>query len=204
MNKLVTLICFCSILLTACGTESDSRALNSGRTDIANLQESFRQKILSQFDEVAQPELVIAEVASPEDIKTSALADSPELKAWRAEIADTWSEIPSDKLDFMCEIFFQGLVDEASNLAYIFVQARQQFAREGTVIHSITNIKMREDNRKTIQFPTAKYSTSLFVCSSQITLKLSNGYYSQPLDSTLTWNYYLDGSEKKFTFTFKV
>ena len=104
----------------------------------------------------------------------------------------------------MCELYFQGILDESSEFAVYFVTVKKQLAKEGTVIHSITNIRMREDNRKTIQLPTKEYSSSLFVCSARMILKLSNGDFSQPIDSSISFNYYLDGREIKSTFTFKL
>jgi hypothetical protein len=193
-----------SLLLTGCSSENGTQALNSGRTDIANLQKDFREEILSQYVDVEVKDLIIAEAASPSDVVNKESIESPELLSWRAEIIDSWKDLKDDRLDLVCEFFYQGIVDETSNFAFIFAEARKTFAREGTQIHSINNIRMREDNRKTIQFPTSEYSSSLFVCSSRIVLKIANGSLSQPLDSTLSWNYYLLGEDIKFTFTFKL
>ena len=193
-----------SLGLVGCSSEGDTKALNSGRVNIVDIQKDFRESILDKYVDVVRNELIIAEVVAPGETNYQVAEVTPELKAWRAEINDDWKDLKSDRLDLVCEIFFRGLVDDTSNFAYIFQVARDQFVREGTAIHSINNIRMREDNRKTIQLPTAEFSSSLFVCSSRIVLKLSNGYFSQPIDSTLSWNYYLAGGEKKFTFTFKL
>jgi hypothetical protein len=187
-----------------CSSESETDPLNSGRINIVDVQEAFRQSILSKYVDVVRDQLVIPEVVGPDETNFEVTEVTPELKAWRSEINDDWKELKSDKLDLVCELFFRGLVDETSSFAYIFISARDQFAREGTVIHSINSIRMREDNRKTIQLPTPEFSSSLFVCSSRIVLKLADGYYTQPIDSTLAWNYYVSGGERKFTFTFKL
>jgi hypothetical protein len=205
MNKyLCGLMLLLSLGLVGCSSEGDTQALNSGRVDVVDIQKDFRQSILDKYVDVVRNELVIAEVVGPGETNYQVAEVTPELKAWRAEINDDWKDLKSDRLDLVCELFFRGLVDDTSSFAYIFQSVRDQFVREGTVIHSINNIRMREDNRKTIQLPTAEYSSSLFVCSSRIVLKLWNGYFSQPIDSTLSWNYYLSGGEKKFTFTFKL
>jgi hypothetical protein len=193
-----------AIFLTGCSSVNGTQALNSGRTDITNLQKDFREEVLSQYVDVEVKDLVIAEAASPTDVVNKESIESPELLAWRSEIINSWKDLKDDRLDLVCEFFYQGMVDESSSFAFVFSEARKTFAREGTQIHSIKNIRMREDNRKTIQFPTAEYSSSLFVCSSRIVLKIANGSLSQPLDSTLSWNYYLLGDDIKFTFTFKL
>jgi hypothetical protein len=193
-----------ALLLSGCASEGDLEALNSGRTNVVKVQEKFRESILDSYVDNAKQELVIAEAISPTDTNYQEAEVTPELKAWRDELSDDWKELKFNQLDLMCELFFQGLVDDESRFADIFKSSRDQLASQGTEVYSITNIRMREDNRKTIQFPTEKSSSSLFVCSSRIVLKLSIGDYTQPLDSTLAWNYYLSGGERKFTFTFKL
>ena len=193
-----------ALLLSGCASEGDLEALNSGRTNVVKVQEKFRESILDSYVDNAKQELVIAEAISPTDTNYQEAEVTPELKAWRDELSDDWKELKFNQLDLMCELFFQGFVDDESRFADIFKSSRDQLASQGTEVYSITNIRMREDNRKTIQFPTEKSSSSLFVCSSRIVLKLSIGDYTQPLDSTLAWNYYLSGGERKFTFTFKL
>ncbi len=192
------------VFLSGCSTEGDLEALNSGRTDVKALQERFRESILSTYVDDTKDELIIAEAVSPNNANFQEAEVTPELKAWRAELQEDWKEIKNNQLDVMCELFYEGLVDEAARFADVFEYARNQLASQGTQVYSIRNIRMREDNRETIQFPTEQVSSSLFVCSARIVLKLTNGTYSQPLDSTLAWNYYLAGKERKFTFTFKL
>ena len=204
MPKALVAVLVSTLCLTGCVANENDDVLNSGRTDISRIQENFRQSILANYVDVVVDELAIAEAISPNDASFGKVEESEELKAWRQEISEPWNDLQNNQRDLMCEFFYQGILDEKSDFAYIFVEANKQFKREGTVIHSINNIRMREDNRKTIQLPTANYSSSLFVCSARIVLKLSNGYFRQPLDSTLAWNYYLSGGQRKFTFTFKL
>jgi hypothetical protein len=192
------------VFLSGCSTEGDLEALNSGRTDVKVLQERFRDSILSTYVDNTKDELIIAEAVNPNNANFQEAEVTPELKAWRAELQEDWKEIKKNQLDVICELFYEGLVDDAARFADVFEYARNQLASQGTEVYSITNIRMREDNRETIQFPTEQVSSSLFVCSARIVLKLTNGTYSQPLDSTLAWNYYLAGKERKFTFTFKL
>jgi len=192
------------VFLSGCSTEGDLEALNSGRTDVKVLQERFRDSILSTYVDNTKDELIIAEAVNPNNANFQEAEVTPELKAWRAELQEDWKEIKNNQLDVICELFYEGLVDDAARFADVFEYARNQLASQGTEVYSITNIRMREDNRETIQFPTEQVSSSLFVCSARIVLKLTNGTYSQPLDSTLAWNYYLAGKERKFTFTFKL
>ena len=204
MFKYTATILSSALLLSACASEGDLEALNAGRTNVVQIQEKFRESILEGYVDNTTQEVVIAESVSPTDTDYQKAEVTPELKAWRNELRDDWKDLKDNQLDLVCELFFQGLIDDASQFADIFKDSRNQLASQGTKIYSINNIRMREDNRKTIQFPTAQSSSSLFVCSSRIVLKLTNGDYTQPIDSTLAWNYYLAGGERKFTFTFKL
>jgi hypothetical protein len=204
MFKHATAILSSALLLSSCASEGDLEALNAGRTNVVQIQEKFRESILAAYVDKTKQEVVIAETVSQSDTNYQKAEVTPELKAWRSDLSDDWKGLEDNKLDLMCELFFQGLVDDASRFAGIFIDARDQLASQGTEIYSIKSIRMREDNRKTIQFPTEQYSSSLFVCSSRIVLKLTNGNYTQPIDSTLAWNYYLAVGERKFTFTFKL
>ncbi len=204
MLKLFPFIACASMILTACSSEQDTAALNSGRTNISQIQQEFRESILSKYEEVVSEELIIAQAINPNDANYTKVIESPELVAWRAEIAESWKDLKDNQRDLLCEFHFRGTLDESSAFAKYSVPVRERLAKEGTTIHSISNARMREDNRKTIQFPTKEYSSSLFVCSARMVLKLSNGNFSQPIDATILFNYYLDGSEKKFTLTFNI
>ena len=204
MFRIFTVITCAAVLLAGCSSEEDTAPLNSGRTDISQIQEEFRESILSDYVDVVTEELIIAEAINPNDINYPKVSESTELSAWRDGIRESWKDLKDSQRDLMCELYFQGILDESSEFAVYFVTVKKQLAKEGTVIHSITNIRMREDNRKTIQLPTKEYSSSLFVCSARMILKLSNGDFSQPIDSSISINYYLDGREIKSTFTFKL
>jgi hypothetical protein len=204
MLKLSPVIACASMLLTGCASEQDTAVLNSGRTNVSQIQQEFRESILSKYEEVVSKDLTIAEAINPNDANYTKVTESSELMAWRAEIAEIWKDLKDNQRDLMCEFYFRGVLDDSSAFADDFAIVKQRLAKEGTTIHSINNVRMREDNRKTIQFPTKEYSSSLFVCSARIVLRLSNGDFSQPVDSTISLNYYLDGRDKKSTFTFKL
>jgi hypothetical protein len=204
MRKLFPVIACTAMFLTGCSSEQQTAALNSGRTNISQVQQEFRESILSKYVEVVGEDLTIAEAVNPDNTNYRKVSESAELKAWRAEIAESWKELKDNQRDLMCELYFQGILDDSSGFAQYFVTVKKQLGKEGTTIHSINNIRMREDNRKTIQLPTKEYSSSLFVCSARIVLKMSNGDFSQPIDSSISLNYYLDGREIKSTFTFKL
>lgn len=204
MRKFIFFAVIAVFFLSGCSSSQEISALNSGRTDIEQIQEKFRESILANYVEVKKENFEIAEAVSPTDSDYKEVAESPELKSWRAGINESWKAIQGDQRDRMCEYFYQGMIDDSSEFAYIFATAKQQFKREGTVIYSINNIRLREDNRKTIQFPTEQYSSALFICSSRIVLKLTNGDYSQPLDSKLTLLYYLADGKIQATFNFKL
>jgi len=87
--------------------------------------------------------------------------------------------------------------DWTCSLLFIGLKCLEFFAQV-----PMTDVTLVQDNRKTIQFPTKDFSSSLFICSSQISLRLANGDITAPQSSTLAWNYYLDGSQIKNTLSF--
>ena len=140
---------------------------------------------------------------SPKDTANKESEVSPELKAWRSLIGKQFEAIQSNQLNLLCDFFHEGLVDKSSSFAKLLVGITQQLESQGTKVYSITNVQIQEDNRKTIEFPTAQYSSSLFVCSSKITFEMPDGGYSAPIDSTLSLIYYLSDGQKKMTFNFR-
>ena len=235
MVKTVSLVVLLTLSFAGCTSNEDSPTLNSGRTDITQIQQEFRENILSNYMDDSQEELFIADAPSIKDenvkdinnnpevssknIEAKNVKDSPEksskdsknqkveispaLKAWRNQLSEEWSAIGDRELEFLCKFFYEGMVDEASGFASLLMGITQQLERQGTKVYSITNIEMREDNRKTIELPTAQYSSALFVCTSKIIFELSNGNYSPPVDSTLSLIYYLSDGQRLMTFNFK-
>ena len=202
-KRKIILVLGVALVLSGCTSEDDNQRFNSGRTNVKSIQQDFRDSILAQYIEPEKKELVIAEPINSAVVQSDIGAESAELKAWRAGIQKSWSEIPQDKFYVVCELFFRGILDPESTFGPLFKQTRDELAREGTEIYSLTDIKLLADNRKTIQFPTINFSSSLFVCSGRIVLKPSNGILSQPLTATIAWNYYLENGSIKYTITFK-
>ena len=205
MLKRLPIVIIILLSISGCFSQGDELTFNSGRTNTEQIQSTFRESILSRYKEPEQKEdLEVAEIVSPTDVNYQVADVTPELRAWRSEIDQTWKDMDEKKLNIMCELFFQGIVEESSRFGKNFAQVRERFAQEGTKIYSIKNIRLAEDNRKTIQFPTANSSSALFVCQSLVTLELTNGGTSQPIQSSISWIYYLDGNERKQTFNFKL
>jgi hypothetical protein len=99
MLKLSPVIACAVILLTGCSSEQDTSALNSGRTNVSQIQQEFRESILSKYIEVAREDLIIAEAINPNDANYTKVTESLELIAWRAEIADIWKDLKDDQRD---------------------------------------------------------------------------------------------------------
>ena len=191
-----------ALLISGCSSEAASNPLNSGRVNLDLLQQNFRNEILSQYVQLAQEELIIATPVNQEGNTTGAEPVSKQLAAWRIEISKSWDEIPIDKFYIVCGILYEGILDRDTQFGKYFSQVQNQFERDGVKIESMTDVSLVQDNRKTIQFPTKDFSSSLFICSSKISLRLANGDITAPQSSTLAWNYYLDGSQIKYTLSF--
>ncbi len=196
-------IALCTALLlvmTSCGSSNDAAVLNSGRTDVESIQASFRESVLSAFDVNEQDDLIIADVQdSPAQIGSR--NESKETLAWRATVVEPWEGLEPGKVNQACELFFSGLIDPSSGLGDVFKSSRERLVTEGKIIHSLEDVRMVADNRKTIQIPTAEASSALFICESTVVLKLANQNLSAPQTLRFSWNYYLAGQEIKWTFS---
>lgn len=189
-------------MLAGC-VSNEAAVLNSGRTDVERIQASLRESVLSAFDVVEEDELVIAEAEKSTAPLQNPALESAETKAWRASVTDRWKGLAEGKGNEVCEIFFAGLVDPGSTLGEAFRTSRERFISEGTNIHSLTDIRMVSDNRKTIQIPTAQSSSSLFICEAQAVLRMPTQNLSTPKALRFSWNYYLDNTEIKWSFSFQ-
>ena len=198
------IILISTLLLTSCSTTSQEPPLNSGRVNLDFIQQNFRSHILLQFQETERPSLEILAPLAPEQNLNVSNDPTLELKTWRAEISKSWNEIPSDKFYLVCQILYEGIFDAEATFGKFFTEVRDQFQQDGITVHSLTDVTLSADNRESIQFPTSEYSSSLFVCSSQISLKLYNGNILPPQKSTLAWNYYFSDGKIKSTVSFKM
>lgn len=202
MRRRIFIYMLLPFLISSCSSDATSIPLNSGRVNVELLQQNFRNEILSQYLQVAQEELIIADPVIQTGSEVGTEPDSERLSTWRTEISKSWEQVPKDKFYIVCEILYEGIFDRNTQFGKYFSQVQDQFERDGVKIESMTNVTLVEDNRRTIQFPTNEFSSSLFVCSSKISLRLANGNIAAPQSSTLAWNYYLDGSQIKNTVTF--
>lgn len=191
-----------ALVLSSCGASNQDAVFNSGRTDVERIQESFRGQVLAAFDRDEEDELVIADPQNPGAAQGGGDAESAETKAWRASVVEPWNGLAANKGDAACELFFSGLIDPDSGLGDAFKASRERLISEGKNIHSLTDVRIVADNRRTIQIPTKELSSSLFVCEATVVLKLATQNLSQPQTLRFAWNYYLAGQEIKWTFSF--
>lgn len=199
--------CLISIVLiglsvTSCSSSPSESAFESDRRDVEAIQVKFREILLSEYEQPEQNILVIAPPSSTEGAPIGPKQPSQELKAWRADISEAWNQIPNDKFFMVCDILFEGVLDPQSSFASSFSDVRKKFEQDGVELYSLTDVALEMDNRETIEFPTPGLSSSLFVCSSQITLRMANGEVLPPQTSTVAWNYYADGTKIGSTLSF--
>lgn len=201
--KPFALISIIALVLTGCASRNMEVPFNSGRTDSNLVQAKLREVILARYQESEKaPETIKAKTISKDDVDYVEAQETPELLAWRKDINKTWGQIDDDKIYMICEFMYQGLYDENATFGSYLSATRKQLVADGVSIHSIENIRMREDNRKTIQFPTEKQNSVLFLCSAQIVFKLPNGNFSSPQDSKIYLLYYLYQGKNQFTISF--
>lgn len=202
MYKRLFSLVLLGFFLAACSSSASQSPLNTGRVDIDEIQLKFREVILSQYEEPERKILVIAPPSSSVNSSKEQQGPSEELKIWRADISMAWNQIPDDKFFMVCGIIYEGLLDPESTFANSFSEVRKQFAQDGVRLYSLTDVRLESDNRESINFPTAESSSSLFVCSAQMSLKIANGQVLSPQKSTVAWNYYIDAGEIRSTVSF--
>jgi hypothetical protein len=196
------------LLCSACG-QSDGNPFVSASVDREAIKSLMIANYLSEFDKPVEIPVFIPNSNSDSTLIGQpvghAKADKSEafVAAWRAKVAKPWEGIKDSDLDRVCEFFYGGFSDPTSTFAKFFADAQNQLEAGGLVIHSIRNIRMVEDNRTTIEYPTENFSTSLFVCKADIIYKSLTGVFTPTQDSTLAWNYYVKGDEVPFTFNFQ-
>ena len=194
--------------LTACG-QSGNNPFASESVNRAEVKRLMIANYLSQFNVEEEAQDYIPESSSNATVNHQPVAQATSdksdefVQAWRAKVAGPWLDFKDADLDKICEFFYEGLSDPENSFAKFMSNAKSQFEAGGIVIHSINKIRIAEDNRQTIKYPTAEFSSSLFVCQADIVFKKLNGTFTAVQDSSLAWNYYIKGDETPFAFTFK-
>jgi hypothetical protein len=122
--------------------------------------------------------------------------------AWRAKIAEQWKGLEGQKnLNYMCELWFEGWQGIGDSFSDFFIEHRAQTDAMGIKIETIENIKMIEDNRKTINFPKPGKQYSLFTCEATIVFRLARPGLTKPYKSTISFVYWLENNEVKSSFS---
>ena len=204
----IAVIMFFLTVLSGCGKVKEA-PFNSNGVSTEAIKQILQDKYLSQFNIPEEFPRKIPEsnsnatVNHQEVVSTGSSKPKAFVDAWRKKVAGSWLDVKDSDLDKVCVLFYGGLSDPSSTLAEYFKDSINQFKDGGIDIYSINAIRMVEDNRKTIEYPTETNSTSLFVCQADIVFKRQNGAFTSVQNSSLSWNYYLKGNDTTFGFTFK-
>ncbi len=171
------------VLLSGCSPvnskTSDSRANPDG------IQQALRAKAYDKWDSkfvsgegsagnqlnVDFDSSVLPNEAAKKDDYAPAGID---INKWRAEITDPWAEVPDNKLNMLCEIWFEWFMnpddsDSESDVTRRFIALRENLAQISFFPYSVDQVMMVQDNRKTIPYPREGKPSYLFVCRAEIT-----------------------------------
>jgi hypothetical protein len=191
-------------LLSGCAANQENQlgALRQG--PIEQVQAVLRENAMINWESSLPKDSVFGETAKPAypTSEREPVENDEANTAWRAKIAEQWKGLEGQKnLDFMCEYWFQGWQGIDDSFSDFFKEHRAQTDAMGIKIETIENIKMIEDNRKTINFPKPGKQYSLFTCEATIVFRLARPGLSKPQKSTISFVYWLENNEVKSSFS---
>jgi len=110
--------------------------------------------------------------------------------AWKNKVVKIFGDLKTKReRDFLCQMFFTGLMYEGDNLGKYFPNHRVELRNLGLIPYSFDEIELIGDFRKTIKYPTPQSPATLFRCkASGIYIKMGGGY-SPPYTTIIAWQY---------------
>ena len=191
-------------LLNGCAANQENQlgALRQGQ--IEQIQSVLRENAMINWETSLPKNSIFGETAKPSyPTSENEPTENDEANiAWRAKIAEQWKGLEGQKnLDYMCALWFEGWQGIGDSFSDLFKEQRAQTDAMGLKIETVENIKMIEDNRKTINFPKPGKRYSLFTCEATIVFRLARPGLTKPQKSTISFVYWLDNDEVKSTFS---
>ena len=196
---------FLSILLiTSCVSDQKDGQLAQRQGQLEQLQFALRESAVSEWEANLPKSSPSGELLDPSAAPVTEKVVSSDAKSveFRKSVAMDWEELQSQKhLDFMCELWFGGWLGIGDTFAKELAEARAITEAMGIKIETIENIRMAEDNRKTINYPLPGKKYNLFVCEATTIFQLARPGLTLPSRSTIAFIYYLNNGDVKATFS---
>ena len=196
---------FLSILLvTSCTSDQKDGQLAQRQGQLEQLQFALRENAVSEWEANLPKTLGFGESLDPSAAPVTEKVVSSDTKSveFRKKIAKDWKALQGQKnLDFMCQLWFGGWLGIDDTFAKDLAETRAITEAMGIKIETIDNIRMAEDNRKTINYPLPGKKYNLFVCEATTIFKLARPGLTLPSRSTIAFIYYLNNGDIKATWS---
>jgi hypothetical protein len=192
------------VLTVSCTSTSDVQPSSQRQGQLIDIQLKLRETAMQQWESDLPKFAPTEELAtpSPTDQSTEKVAYDEKTVAWRASIAEPWKDLQGQKnLDFMCQLWFEGWLGIGDTFADTFAEHRARTEAMGLKIETIEAIRMAEDNRKTVNYPSVGKQTKLFICEAITIFRLARPGLTQPARSTISFVMTLVNNEVKANFS---
>ena len=192
------------VLLTSCTTDRENEQLAQRQGQLEQIQFALRENAVSEWEanlpKSAPSREFFDRSAAP--ITEKVVRSDTQSVEFRKKLAKDWGELQSQReLDVMCKLFFESWLGFGDTYAKEMAEMRAVTAALGIKIETIENIRIAEDNRKTINYPMAGKKYNLFVCEATTIFRLARPGLTLPSRSTIAVVYYLNNGEIKVTFS---
>ena len=190
--RLTYFVCISILLLTSCSSKLSQNA-SSERATPETIQEALRERAYSIWDQKFIVNTVGSSASSNVGFEENVALDlSPEvdnsappgvdIEAWRAEVSAPWRDIPNDKFQLMCELWFSWFMDPnqlSGNLKTSFSALRQNLQQMSLIPYAYDQVTLVQDNRKTIPYPKVNKPSYLVICRAEVTFETTFGSFNR-------------------------
>jgi hypothetical protein len=195
-----TLFFLSIFLVTSCTSDQKNGQLAQRQGQLEQLQSALRENAVREWEANLPKSAPYGEFLDPSAAPVTEKVVSGDAKSveFRKKVAKDWEDFQSQKyLDLMCELWFDGWlgIGRPSTFAKQLAETRAFTEAMGIKIETIENIRMAEDNRKTINYPLPGKKYNLFVCEATTIFQLARPGRTLPSRSTIAWIYYLNNGE---------
>ena len=191
-SKIFAGLIACILCLSAC-TSGSKNSSDSSRTMPESIQDALRSRAYSNWDKKFtigdgtgknSPTVGFesAEIPDPPKQIDNSAPVNIDIKKWREEISKTWEEIPDNKFDLLCQIWFAWFMEPSSaggDVGQRFQMIRDNLKQMSIVPYAVDQAKLFQDNRKTIGYPKEKVPSELIVCRAEVVFETAFGSFNR-------------------------
>jgi hypothetical protein len=213
-NRVVLILALLLTLsfLSGCGTNKDQDEF-SNRANSESIQEALRSKAYASWDEKFKIGYGSGENLPTVDFESSEsyisanrgdnyAPDGINLDKWRKQISSPWAEIPDDKFEYLCKIWFDWFQEPKSagdDIGERFQSIKDNLKQMSLTLYAVDQVTLIQDNRKTISYPKQDKPSELIVCRAEVVFETNFGSFNRSY-VYLTAKYVLKDGKAVFSF----